>query len=142
MASKFYYHHILLTVMYHSIFETSFMKLHNFFIQYPSAKCMQWPVQCKVVHSAPTWTMTVVTPMSFDWRLVILRLCNFIVTQMKYNRFLLPNEHTQRIFWYLLRWFEPELSNITLGLFSSESIFQAEYQLNLPENNFLIWISN
>ena len=30
-------------------------------------------------------------------------LWNFIVDQVKFNRFLLPNERTQRIFWYLLR---------------------------------------
>ena len=51
---------------------------------------------------------------------------NFIVPQVKFNRFLLSNEHTQGIFWYFLRQFEWELSNI--GHFqSSESIFEAKY---------------
>ena len=62
-------------------------------------------------------------------------LWNSIGFQVKFNK-LHPNEHTQRIFWYFVRRFRAESSKI--GHFqSSESIFEAKYQLNLPENSFL-----
>ena len=62
-------------------------------------------------------------------------LWNFIVFQVKFNRFLYPNKHTQMIFWYLVRRFGWELSKI--GHFqSSASIFGAKYQLNLPRKWF------
>ena len=65
------------------------------------------------------------------------RLWNFIVFQVKFNRFLHPNEHTQKIFYDLVRRFGAVPSKI--GHFqSSESIFEAKYQLNLPENDFFL----
>ena len=54
------------------------------------------------------------------------QLLNFIECQAKFNRFLNPNEHVQRIFWYLARLFESELSKI--GNFqSSESFLEAKF---------------
>ena len=40
------------------------------------------------------------------------QLRNFIVRQVEFNRFLHPNEHPQRIFWYLVRLFDWEPSKI------------------------------
>ena len=45
----------------------------------------------------------------------------FIKCQAKFNRFLYPNEHIQKIFWYLVRLFESELSKI--GNFQSSKSF-------------------
>ena len=56
------------------------------------------------------------------------QLWNFIECQAKFNRFLYPNEHIQRIFWYLVRLFESELSKI--GNFQSlESFLEAKFHL-------------
>ena len=56
------------------------------------------------------------------------QLWNFIECQAKFNRFLYPNEHIQRIFWYLVRLFESELSKI--GNFqSSDSFLEAKFHL-------------
>ena len=47
-------------------------------------------------------------------------LWNFIVFQVKFNRFLHPNEHAQRIFWYLVKRFDWEPSKIRL-IFTPQS---------------------
>ena len=61
-------------------------------------------------------------------RLAWWQLWNFIECQAKFNRFLYPNKHIQRIFWYLVRLFESELSKI--GNFqSSESFLEAKFHL-------------
>ena len=64
-----------------------------------------------------------------------------IVSQVKFNRFLHPNEHPQRIFWYPLRRFEAELSKIghvrvqsqfsgpNINWIFPEMIFLSEYQI-------------
>ena len=66
------------------------------------------------------------------WKLALVsavawwQLWNFVECHTKFNRFLYPNEHIQRIFWYLVRLFESELSKI--GNFqSSESFFEAKF---------------
>ena len=44
--------------------------------------------------------------------LVWWQFYNFIVRHMKFNIFLHPNEHPQRIFWYIIRLFDWEPSKI------------------------------
>ena len=62
------------------------------------------------------------------YQVVWWRLWNFSWDQMKFNTFLYPNKHTQRIFWYLVTWFDCEPSKI--GHFqSSKSNFKAKFNL-------------
>ena len=57
---------------------------------------------------------------------VWIRLWNFIGRRVKFNAFLHPIEHSERICSYLVRWFEAELAKI--GHFHiSKSIFEAKY---------------
>ena len=64
------------------------------------------------------------------------QLWNFLVCQVKFNRFLYRNNLTQRIFWYLERLFESELSKI--GNFKIwESIFEARFHLISLKTIFL-----
>ena len=68
-----------------------------------------------------------------NWPLAWRQLWNFIVFQVKLNRFLHPNNHAQRIFWYLVKWFDA--TPLKIGIFwFSKSIFNAKTQLNLYEN--------
>ena len=73
--------------------------------------------------------------------LVWQQLWNFLVAQLKFNRFLHLNEPPKRIFWYLIRPFDWRLSK--LGQFQFlESILEAKIWLDHPENDFLICILN
>ena len=63
-------------------------------------------------------------------------LWNFIGRQVKFNAFLLPNEHPERIWSYLVRQFEAELAKI--GHFQiSKSIFEAKYDSIFLKPKFL-----
>ena len=64
---------------------------------------------------------------------------NFIVFQVKFNRFLHMNEHARWNFWYLVKWFDATPSKINIFWFS-KSIFKAKTQLNLSEKDFLFSI--
>ena len=56
------------------------------------------------------------------------QLWNFIEFQAKFNIFSYHNDHIQRIFWYLVRLFESELSKI--GDFQSSELFlEAKFHL-------------
>ena len=64
------------------------------------------------------------------------RLWNFIERQVKFNAFLHPNEHPERICSYLVRQFEAELAKI--GHFQiSKSIFEAKYDSIFLKPKFL-----
>ena len=64
------------------------------------------------------------------------QLWNFIVRLVKFNAFLHPNEHLERIFSYLVRQFEAELAKI--GHFQiSKSIFEAKYDSIFLKPKFL-----
>ena len=59
--------------------------------------------------------------------------------QVKFNRFLHPYEHAQRIFWYLVKRVDWTPSKIDI-FWLSKSIFNVKTQLNLFENDFLFSI--
>ena len=68
--------------------------------------------------------------------LVWTQLWNFIGRQVKFNAFLHPNEHPERICSYLVRQFEAELAKI--GHFQiSKSIFEAKYDSIFLKPKFL-----
>ena len=65
------------------------------------------------------------------------RLLNFIGRRVKFNAFLHPNEHPERICLYLERQFEAELAKI--GHFQiSKSIFEAKFDSIFLKSKFLI----
>ena len=69
-------------------------------------------------------------PLVWTW------LWNFIGRQVKFNAFLHPNEHPERICLYLVRQFEAELAKI--GHFQiSKSIFEAKYDSIFLKPKFL-----
>ena len=69
--------------------------------------------------------------------LVWWQLWNFIVRHVKFNAFLHPNEHPERICSYLVRQFEAKLAKI--GHFQiSKSIFEAKYDSIFLKPKFLL----
>ena len=93
------------------------------------------------VGSCHLWLYGNVTWPLHDQSLVWWQLWNFPVVQLKFNRFLHLNQPPKMIFCYLARHFDSILSKVWHFQFS-ESIFEAKIQLDLPENDFLIWILN
>ena len=81
--------------------------------------CMYQEKQQSKVNTYLISTGWKIKQISFDWPSILKRmlygtslyiwllgwwqLWNFLVLKLKFNRFLSPNEHSQRIFWYLAR---------------------------------------
>ena len=81
--------------------------------------CMYQEKQQSKVNTYLISTGWKIKQISFDWPSILKRMLygtslyiwllgwwqlgNFLVLKLKFNRFLSPNEHSQRIFWYLAR---------------------------------------